>query len=122
MRFEDQNAIVTGAGRNIGEETAKLFATTLLAAACAAACGVFAPAAGAATIGGFGAHPAHYDPGNPATRGWTYEAFWTPIQYIRIGAQYTAYSRYNGASTNYDGLGRNARDNNSLFLYVWAAY
>jgi hypothetical protein len=60
--------------------------------------------------------------GNPATRGWTYEAFWTPIQYIRIGAQYTAYSRYNGASTNYDGLGRNARDNNSLFLYAWAAY
>ena len=60
--------------------------------------------------------------GNPATRGWTYEAFWTPIQYIRIGAQYTAYSRYNGASNNYDGLGRNARDNNSLFIYAWTAY
>ncbi|WP_372524272.1 cytochrome C [Piscinibacter sp.] len=60
--------------------------------------------------------------GDPATRGWTYEAFWTPIQYVRIGAQYTAYSRYNGASSNYDGLGRNARDNNSLFLYVWGAY
>ena len=60
--------------------------------------------------------------GNPATRGWTYEAFWTPIQYLRIGAQYTAYTRYNGASSNYDGFGRNARDNNSLFLYVWGAY
>ena len=60
--------------------------------------------------------------GNPATRGWTCEAFWTPIQYIRLGAQYTAYRRYNGASQNYDGFGRNARDNNSLFLYLWAAY
>jgi hypothetical protein len=60
--------------------------------------------------------------GNPATRGWTYEAFWTPVQYIRVGAQFTAYDLYNGSSTNYDGLGRNAKDNNSLFLYVWAAY
>jgi hypothetical protein len=60
--------------------------------------------------------------GNPATRGATLEAFWMPIQYVRLGLQYTAYSRYNGASTNYDGFGRNASDNNSLFLYLWAAY
>jgi hypothetical protein len=60
--------------------------------------------------------------GNPATRGLTYEAFWTPIQYLRLGAQYTAYMRFNGARTNYDGLGRNARDNNSLFIYAWGAY
>lgn len=60
--------------------------------------------------------------GNPATRGYTLEAFWTPIQYVRVGAQYTMYTRYNGASDNYDGFGRNARDNDSLFLYVWAAY
>jgi hypothetical protein len=60
--------------------------------------------------------------GNPGTRGATLEAFWTPIQYLRIGAQYTAYTRFNGASSNYDGLGRNARDNNTLFLYAWLAY
>jgi hypothetical protein len=60
--------------------------------------------------------------GNPATRGLTLEAFWMPVQYVRVGAQYTAYSRFNGASQNYDGFGRNARDNNSLFLYLWAAY
>ena len=60
--------------------------------------------------------------GNPATRGLTYELFWTPVQYLRIGAQYTAYSRFNGASENYDGFGRNARDNNTLFLYAWGAY
>ena len=60
--------------------------------------------------------------GNPGTRGATFEAFWTPIQYMRLGAQYTAYNRYNGASDNYDGFGRNARDNNTFFLYLWAAY
>ena len=60
--------------------------------------------------------------GSPATRGFTLEAFWTPIQYLRVGAQYTAYSRYNGASSNYEGFGRNARDNNSLFIYTWLAY
>jgi hypothetical protein len=60
--------------------------------------------------------------GNLGQRGSTVEAFWMPIQYVRVGAQFTAYSRYNGASTNYDGYGRNARDNNSLFLYVWGAY
>jgi hypothetical protein len=60
--------------------------------------------------------------GNPATRGLTFETFWMPKQYVRIGAQYTAYSRYNGTSNNYDGFGRNARDNNSLFIYLWAAY
>lgn len=60
--------------------------------------------------------------GNPDTRGWTTEAFWMPIQNIRIGAQYTMYSKLNGASTNYDGAGRDAKDNNSLFFYVWGAY
>jgi hypothetical protein len=60
--------------------------------------------------------------GSPDTRGWTLEAFWTPVQYLRVGLQYTAYNRYNGASSNYDGFGRDARDNNSLFLYLWGAY
>jgi hypothetical protein len=60
--------------------------------------------------------------GNPATSGITYEAFWIPKQNIRIGAQYTAYSKFNGASDNYDGFGRNAKDNNTLFAYVWFVY
>jgi hypothetical protein len=45
-------------------------ATTLLVTACAVACGVFAPGASAATIGGFGARPAHFDPNHPATRAY----------------------------------------------------
>jgi hypothetical protein len=60
--------------------------------------------------------------GAPETRGVIAEVFWTPVQWVRVGAQYWAYSRFNGASHNYDGFGRNARDNNTLFLYVWGAY
>ncbi len=50
------------------------------------------------------------------------KSFVTPVQYLRIGLQYTMYDRYNGASHNYDGAGRNASDNDSLFLYFWGAY
>ena len=60
--------------------------------------------------------------GNPATRGFNYEGFWIPVQYVRVGVQYTAYNKFNGAADNYDGFGRNARDNNTLRFYVWAAY
>jgi hypothetical protein len=60
--------------------------------------------------------------GNPGTRGYTLEAFWMPVQYARVGVQYTGYTRFNGASHNYDGFGRDARDNNTVFLYLWGAY
>lgn len=59
---------------------------------------------------------------SPATRGWTPEIFWTPYQYLRVGAQYTAFTRYLGGSSNFDGNGRNARDNNTAYLYAWFAY
>ena len=59
---------------------------------------------------------------DPATTGLTYEAFWIPTQNIRLGAQYTTYSKYQGTSSNYDGAGRNASDNNTLFIYAWFAY
>lgn len=60
--------------------------------------------------------------GNPDTRGWVPEVFWTPVQYIRVGAQYFTFNRFHGASVNYDGAGRSASDNNTLFIYLWGAY
>lgn len=59
---------------------------------------------------------------NPDTRGWIPEVFWTPVQNVRIGAQYFAFDRFHGATKNYDGNGRNPRDNNTFFLYAWGAY
>lgn len=40
---------------------------------------------------------------------------------LRAGLQYTAYTKFDGASTNYDGTLRNASDNNILRLFVWTA-
>ncbi|MGA7179998.1 MAG: cytochrome C [Thiobacillaceae bacterium] len=60
--------------------------------------------------------------GNPGTTSWTPEIFWTPIQYLRLGAQYWHYTKFNGASSNYDGFGRSASANDTLFFYVWGAY
>lgn len=59
---------------------------------------------------------------SPNTRGWVPELFWIPTQYLRVGLQYFAYQRFNGADHNYDGAGRNASDNNTLFIYVWGAH
>jgi hypothetical protein len=39
----------------------------------------------------------------------------------RIGLQYTGYTRFNGADRNFDGLGRNASDNNNVRLFIWIA-
>lgn len=59
---------------------------------------------------------------SPATQGWMPEIFWIPVQNIRVGLQYTHFTKYLGARANYDGQGRNARDNDTLLLYLWAAY
>jgi hypothetical protein len=40
----------------------------------------------------------------------------------RVGIQYTAYTRFNGARDNFDGAGANAADNNALRLFIWSAY
>jgi len=58
----------------------------------------------------------------PDSNGYTIELDYLPIQNIRLMFQYTAYSKFNGASTNYDGNGRNARDNNTAFFNVWVAF
>jgi hypothetical protein len=32
------------------------------------------------------------------------------------------YNRFNGARTNYDGAGSNARDNNTLYFECWIVF
>lgn len=60
--------------------------------------------------------------GLSGNRGWTPEIFWTPMQYIRLGVQYTLFNKVNGVSSNTDGAGRKASDDNTLMFYVWGAY
>jgi hypothetical protein len=40
----------------------------------------------------------------------------------RLVLQYTAYTRFDGAAANYSGAGRSARDNNVLYLALWALW
>jgi hypothetical protein len=70
--------------------------------------------------------------GSPDTRGFTaqfecvpfgkMDSWGRPWVNLRIGVQYTGYLRFNGGTTNYDGFGRNASQNNSLFLFSWMAF
>ncbi|MGZ6015090.1 MAG: hypothetical protein ACXWKM_05045, partial [Phenylobacterium sp.] len=41
---------------------------------------------------------------------------------MRVGVQYTAYGKFDGAGSNYDGAGANASDNNTVRIFTWIAY
>ena len=56
--------------------------------------------------------------GSPSTTGYILNLSWWPQQNIKLSAQYTGYTRFNGSGTNYDGAGRKANANNSIFLFV----
>ena len=54
--------------------------------------------------------------GDPRSAGIIGNISWWPVQNIGLTLQYTGYTRFNGGSTNYDGVGRNANSNNTLYL------
>jgi hypothetical protein len=56
---------------------------------------------------------------SPANRGYVLEANYLPFLNVKLQLQYTIYSKFNGGSGNYDGAGRSASDNNTLYLLAW---
>jgi hypothetical protein len=68
----------------------------------------------------------------PDSRGYMVETSWTPWgkdtswlapwANVRVGLQYTGYTRFNGLKQNYDGTGRNASDNNTALAYLWTSW
>lgn len=70
--------------------------------------------------------------GSPNSSGYLLQADWTPWgketswgapwANLRLGAQYTMFTKFNGAKSDYDGNGRNAKDNNTLFLFAWTTF
>lgn len=70
--------------------------------------------------------------GSPNTDAITLEAdyvpfgkdgsFGSPWANLKLGVQYTIYTRFNGHATNYDGFGRDAADNNTLYLFAWTVF
>jgi hypothetical protein len=45
-----------------------------------------------------------------------------PYMNLKLGLQYTAYTQFDGGSTNFDGNGTNASDNNTLLLFAWLIF
>lgn len=51
--------------------------------------------------------------------GFIAEADYLPWENTKFSIQYTNYTKFDGASSNYDGAGRNASDNNTLYFNAW---
>lgn len=86
------------------------------------------------------ANPVLYQPaplsgsanGKPNSNAFIFEVDWvpfgkedswaTPFMNLKVGAQYTWYTQFNGGSSNYDGFGRSANNNNSIYLFAWMAF
>jgi hypothetical protein len=73
---------------------------------------------GATTSGGITMFPAVTSSanGDPRSSGYIANLSWWPVQNIGLSFQYTGYTRFNGARLDYDGNGRNANSNNTVYL------
>ncbi len=57
--------------------------------------------------------------GSPDSNGWVLQWTYLPNENVQLGVQYTFYNKFDGASSNYDGTGRSASDNDTLYLFAW---
>jgi hypothetical protein len=71
--------------------------------------------------------------GSPDSNGFIFQLDWLPLNKnggpsfwpysnIKFSLQYTAYTEFDGSSSNFDGSGRSASDNNTLYLQSWIAF
>jgi hypothetical protein len=71
--------------------------------------------------------------GRPDSSGWVFQlnylpfnkgggpGFW-PHSNVKLSLQYTLYDRFNGSRKDFDGAGRDASDNDTLYLEAWIAF
>ena len=63
--------------------------------------------------------------GSPNSNGVILELDYMPpwkCLFTKFSVQYVIYNQFNGATSNYDGFGHNASDNNTLYLLAWLAF
>ena len=60
--------------------------------------------------------------GSPDSDGLIAQVAYYPWQNVRFSAQYTAYFQFNGAGSDYNGAGRDASDNNTLYALLWLVF
>ena len=59
---------------------------------------------------------------NPDSRGFIGEINYLPWLNTKLQLQYVRYTKFNGLSNDYDGAGRNASDNDTLYLLAWVNF
>jgi hypothetical protein len=59
---------------------------------------------------------------SPDSRGYIAEVNYLPWLNTKLQLQYVNYQKFNGLKQNYDSLGRNASDNNTLYLLGWVLF
>jgi hypothetical protein len=57
--------------------------------------------------------------GKPDSRGYILQGGYWLWENLDLSLAYTGYTKFNGAGTNYDGAGRNASANNSVYVTAW---
>jgi hypothetical protein len=60
--------------------------------------------------------------GSPNSSGYILEFDYLPWLNTKLQTQYVGYQKFNGGTSNYDGSGRSASSNNTLYLLVWIAF
>ncbi|OGW46376.1 MAG: hypothetical protein A2Y66_05375 [Nitrospirae bacterium RBG_13_41_22] len=60
--------------------------------------------------------------GSPNSNGFIMEIDYMPWHKAKLTFQYIIYDKFNGAHSNYDGFGRDASDNNTLYFLVWLMF
>jgi hypothetical protein len=60
--------------------------------------------------------------GSPDSSGFIVELDYLPWQNTKFIVQYTYYDQFNGGRSNYDGAGRRATDNNTLYVAAWIMF
>ncbi len=60
--------------------------------------------------------------GQPDSDGYIAQVSYSPWRNVQLQTQYTGYTKFNGASSNYDGEGRDASDNNTLYVLAWLVW
>ena len=58
----------------------------------------------------------------PNSSGFIFQIEYLPWYNTKFAAQYVSYQKFDGSSTNYNGLGRNAVDNNTIYLMAWLCF
>lgn len=71
--------------------------------------------------------------GRPDSNGWMFQlnylpfnkiggpSFW-PYSNVKFSLQYTLYNKFDGSEQNFDGAGRDASDNDTLYIEAWIAF